>query len=220
MVADELKREGLLPRLSGWKVIFSNLGETAGDQPALPLPQQTELVSYVMAICHAAGAASCATDDVTRPDPASRSIYPDPTVSVPAVKPLTGPHGGSGKSIPADVFFRLNSATLLPGADTYLDPLAEQAIAQDAQVSIRGYASPESGSLAYNKELSQARAQAIRDRMVALGVSPRQIVQVAGEGTAGKTAAACYRDGHLDEPVCAALRHVDILLTPASGNAG
>ena len=157
---------------------------------------------------------------VTRPDPASRSTYPDPVVSVPAVKPITGPHGGTGKSIPADVFFRLNSATLLPGADTYLDPLAEQAIAQGSRVSIKGYASPESGSPSYNQKLSLARAQAIGDRMVALGVSPGQIVQVAGEGTAGKTAAACYRRGHLDESVCAALRYVDILLTPASGNAG
>lgn len=218
-VAEQLKREGLLPRLAGWKVIFSGLGDTAGDQPALPLPQQTELIDYIMAICHAAGAASCATDDVTRPDPASRSTYPDPAVSVPAVKPITGPHGATGKSIPADVFFRLDSATLLPGADAYLGPLAEQAIARNMQVSITGFASPESGSPSYNKKLSLARAQAIRDRMTALGVSPSQFVQVAGEGTAGKTAAACYRDSHLDESLCAALRHVDILLTPDPGNA-
>lgn len=215
-VAGQLERGGLLPRLTGWRVIFSGLGDTAGDQPALPLPQQMELVDYIMAICHAADAASCSTDDVTRPDPVSRSTYLDPVVSVPAVKPITGPHGGTGKSIPADFFFRLNSATLLPGADTYLDPLAEQAIAENSQVSIEGFASPESGSPSYNQKLSLARAQAIRDRMVALGLSPSQIVRVVGEGTAGKTAAACYHNGHLDEAVCAELRYVDILLTPAS----
>jgi outer membrane protein OmpA-like peptidoglycan-associated protein len=217
-VADQLEREGLLPQLNGWKVIFSGLGDTAGAQPALPLPQQTELVDYVVAICQAAGAASCMTDGMTRPDPASRSTYPDPAVSVPAVKPITGPHDGTGKRIPADVFFRLNSAMLLPGADTYLAPLAEQAVTQDSRVSIVGFASPESGSPSYNQKLSLARAQVIQDRMVALGVAPGQIVRVVGEGTAGKTAAACYRNGHLDESVCAALRYVDILLTPASGS--
>jgi outer membrane protein OmpA-like peptidoglycan-associated protein len=215
-VAAELRQERLLPRLNGWHVIFSGLGDTAGDQPALPLPQQSELVGYVMAICHASGAASCATDDVTRPDPASLSTYPARIVAVPAVTPVSGPHGGHGESIPADIFFRLNSAALLPGADSYLSPLAAQAAAEHVQVSIEGFASPESGSAAYNQRLSQARADSIRARLLGLGVSPAQIVSAAGEGTAGKTAAACYRDGHLDETVCAQLRRVVILLTPAS----
>ena len=82
-VASQLKHEGLLPSLAGWHVIFSGLGDTAGDQPALPLPQQAELVAYIMAICHAAGAASCGTDDVTRPDPPALSTNPTPVVPVP-----------------------------------------------------------------------------------------------------------------------------------------
>ena len=44
--AAALKQRGLLPDLAGWTVIFSGLGETAGRQPALPLPQQTTLASY------------------------------------------------------------------------------------------------------------------------------------------------------------------------------
>jgi hypothetical protein len=55
--------------------------------------------------------------------------------------------------------------------------------------------------------------------LIALGVSPDQIVQVAGEGTAGKTAAACYSGGHLDEAACAKLRRVLILLSPVPGSA-
>jgi outer membrane protein OmpA-like peptidoglycan-associated protein len=227
-VASELKQEGLLPQLAGWHVIFSGLGDTAGDQPALPLPQQTELVAYIMAICHASAAASCSTDDVTRPDPASRSTYPDPVVAVPAVTPVQGPGPGagpgagperwSGESLPADIFFRLNSAALLPGADSFLRPIADRAIAQNSQVSIQGFASPETGTPAYNQALSLARAQAIRSQLIALGVPAGQIVRVVGEGTAGETAAACYRDGHLDEAVCAKLRRVVILLSPVSDN--
>ena len=49
-------------------------------------------------------------------------------------------------------------------------------------------------------------------------VPPDQIVQVAGEGAAGKTAAACYRSGHINETACAKLRRVVILLSPAYGS--
>lgn len=218
-VAAQLKREGLLPPLTGWHVIFSGLGDTAGNQPALPLPQQTELVDYILAICHAAGAASCGIDDVTRPDPPSLSTYPDPVVPVPVVTSVQGPHHWTGENVPADMFFRLNSSQLLPGVDSILGPLAARAVAYDLQVSIQGFASPETGSPAYNKALSLARALAVRARLIALGVSPDQIVQVEGEGTAGKTAAACYRGGHLDEAVCGKLRRVVILLSPVPGSA-
>src|SRR5579875_676931 len=37
-VAARLRRRGMLPSLTGWHVIFSGLGDTAGAQPALPLP--------------------------------------------------------------------------------------------------------------------------------------------------------------------------------------
>lgn len=219
VVVGQLNREGLLPRLTGWHVIFSGLGDTAGDQPALPLPQQSELVAYIMAICHAAGAASCGTDDVTRPDPPALSTYPAPVVPVPVVTSVQGPHRSTGESIPADMFFRLNSSQLLPGADSILGPLAVRAVSYHLRVSIRGFASPETGSPAYNQALSAARAQAIRDRMITLGIPPDQIVQVAGEGTAGKTAAACYRSGHIDETACAKLRRVVILLSAVPGSA-
>lgn len=146
-VARQLESEGLLPPLTGWHVVFSGLGDTAGDQPALPLPQQAELVAYILAICHAAGAASCRTDDVTRADPPARSTYPAPVVPVPKVPSFQGPHHSTGESIPADMFFRLNSSQLLPGADSILGPLAAQAVAGHLQVSITGFASPEPGPL-------------------------------------------------------------------------
>jgi|HubBroStandDraft_5_1064220.scaffolds.fasta_scaffold49840_2 outer membrane protein OmpA-like peptidoglycan-associated protein len=213
-VASQLKREGFLPSLTKWHVIFSGLGDTAGDQPALPLPQQAELVAYIMAICHAAGAASCGTDDVTRPDPPAASSYRAPVVPVPVVTSVQGPRGWTGENIPADLFFRLNSSQLLPGADSILGPLAARAKAYRLQVSITGSASPETGSPAYNQALSLARARSIQAGLIALGVAPDQIIQVAGDSTAGKTAAVCYRDGHLDEVVCAKLRRVVILLSP------
>jgi outer membrane protein OmpA-like peptidoglycan-associated protein len=213
-VATELKQAGLLPRLAGWKVVFSGLGDTAGRQPSLPLPQQTTLAAYWMAICHTAGAAACSIDDTTRPDPAPRSITPVPVVPIPVVLSVTGPHGAAGISVPTEEFFAFASARLLPGANAILAPIAGRARAGHQLVSITGYASPDGGTTAYNDALSAARAQAVMARLLALGVPSSQITRVTGAGTAGTTLQACYRGGQLDEAACAALRRVVILLTP------
>ena len=53
-VAAQLKARGLLPDLAGYQVVFSGLGDTSGRQRALPLPQQTTLASYWLAICQKA----------------------------------------------------------------------------------------------------------------------------------------------------------------------
>jgi outer membrane protein OmpA-like peptidoglycan-associated protein len=218
-VAAELKHEGLLPSLAGWHVVFSGLGDTAGRQSPLPLPQQTTLADYWMAICRAAHAASCATDDTTRPDPAPRSRTPVPVVPVPAVVSVTGPHGATGISVPAEEFFAFASAKLLPGADAILSPIAARARAGHLFVSITGYASPDGGTHVYNDALSQRRAHAVEKRLRALGVPRGQITRVTGAGTAGTTLRTCYRAGQLNEAACAALRRVVILLTPQSAAA-
>lgn len=215
-VAGQLEQRGLLPDLAKWHVVFSGLADTSGDQPALPQPQRTQLTEYWLAICHAAGAASCGTDDVTRPAPPSLSTTPVPVVMVPVVTSVVGPHGWAGVSIPTDILFQFNSSRLLPGADRILGPLAARATSAHLKLTITGYASPDGGTYAYNLALSLARALSIRTRLVSgLGVAASQIVKVTGDGTAGETAAACYRDGRLDETVCAQFRRVVILLSPA-----
>ena len=90
-VAATLKQRGLLPNLTGWQLTFSGLGDTYGHQPALPLPQRTTLTEYWLAICQAAGASRCGTDDLTRPSPPSRSTTPVPVVSMPAITSVKGP---------------------------------------------------------------------------------------------------------------------------------
>ena len=95
-VATQLRQRGLLPRLAGWRLVFSGLADVSGRQPTLPLPQRTTLTAYWMAICQATGAAACRIDDTIRPDPPSRSTTPVPVVPVPAVVPVTGPHHAAG----------------------------------------------------------------------------------------------------------------------------
>ena len=212
-VAAQLKRRGLLPDLAGWRLIFSGLGDTAGRQPPLPLPQQTALVSYWMAICRAAGATACQPDETTRPDPPSRSTTPVPVVPVPVVLSVRGPNGATGVSVPSDELFAFDSADLLPGADAVLGPLAAKARSGHLLVTVTGYASPDGGSAAYNLALSRARALAVRVRLVALGLPSGQITRVTGLGTDGKTTQACDVAGQFDEAVCAQLRRVVVLLS-------
>ena len=213
--AVSLRRRGLLPRLAGWKVVFSGLADTSGTQPAPPAPQRTILTRYWLALCHAAGAASCSADAVTRPDPPSRSTTPVPVVRFPRVTSYRGPHGGQTTNVPADAFFAFNSARLLPGADIILGPIVARARDQHREVTIIGYASPDGGSATYNLALSAERARAVRARLISLGVPASLTGQAVGLGTAGQPRSACYRDGHVDEAICARLRHVLITLRSA-----
>ncbi len=215
-IAAQLESRGLLPPLPGWRVIFSGLGDTAPPQPALPLPQRTALIGYWMAICHAAQAVSCGTDEMTRPAPPSHSTAAVPVVPVPAVLSVQGPRGWSGTSVPTDEFFAFASARLLPGADTILGPLAARVRSGHRFVSISGFASPDGGSAVYNVNLSERRSDAVKTELLRLGVPASHIVHAGGEGTAGQPPAACDRNGQLDENVCAKFRRVIILLSPAA----
>ena len=217
-VAVWLNRRGLLPRLAGWHVVFSGLADTAGRQPALPLPQRTILTRYWLTLCQVAGAASCAVDAVTRPEPRSRSTTPVPIVMFPQVTSFRGPWGQT-TDVPADAFFPFNSARLLPGADAFLGPLAAEARGQSLQVTIMGYASPDGGTDIYNLALSAARARAVKTRLIVLGVPARLVVKAVGLGTADQPRSACYHQAHLDEAICARLRRVVITLYPAPTTA-
>ena len=178
-VAAQLKARGLLSVLAGWQVVFSGLGDTAGTQPPLPLPQRTTLTSYWMAICHAAGAPSCHADEMTRPDPPSHSKTAVPVVPVPRVQSVRGPHGSTSISIPNDELFGFGGASLLAGADSILGPLAAKARSGHLTATITGYASPDGGSPAYNLALSRARALTVRARLVT-GHSRRSFQRVGG----------------------------------------
>lgn len=216
-IAAQLKAAGQIPDLAGYHVVFSGLADTAGRQPALPLPQRSTLISYWLAICADSGAASCATDEQTRPDPASRSTTEVPVVPVPAVSSVHGPNGTT-TTLPDPLLFSFNSATLLPSADSVLSPLAEQAAAQHLRVAITGYASPDGGSAAYNVALSRRRAEAVSARLQALGLPSAQITGVTGLGTQGESPSACEAGGRLDEAICAQLRRVVINLSPATSD--
>jgi outer membrane protein OmpA-like peptidoglycan-associated protein len=213
-LAAHLKAHHLLPSLAGYHVVFSGLGAVNGRQPALPLPEQGVVRSYWMAICRAASAASCGADDSSRPVLPSLSKRRVPVVSVPRTWIYQGPKHTIEASLPDALLFAFNSATLLSGADGILQPLVKRSKRHHLLVSIKGYASPDGGTAAYNVALSKRRAQAVRNRLVSLGMPAAWITKVAGAGTAGHGRGSCLVRGQLDETICAKLRRVVVAMTP------
>lgn len=80
------------------------------------------------------------------------------------------------------VFFDLNSAKINSKKDLInLEAVAAAAKNAKATVVVRGSADSKTGSSAYNQKLSEARAQAVADELVSLGVD-RSKIQVSGVG--------------------------------------
>ena len=80
------------------------------------------------------------------------------------------------------VFFDLNSAKINSKKDLInLEAVAAAAKNTKATVVVRGSADSKTGSSAYNQKLSEARAQAVADELVSLGVD-RAKIQVSGVG--------------------------------------
>lgn len=213
-LAAQLKARHLLPSLAGYRVVFSGLGVVDGRQPSLPLPAQEIVKNYWTAICQAASAASCTVDDMSRPVSPSLSAIPVPRVPVPQVGSYRGPHNKVQADLPDALLFAFDSATLLPAANGILEPLVERSRRHHLLVSVAGYASPDGGTAAYDLTLSQRRAQAVRDRLVSLGLPASWITKITGVGTAGHGPSSCLVHGHLVETICAKLRRVVIVMTP------
>ena len=78
----------------------------------------------------------------------------------------------------SDVFFDLNSAVLKPGGNTELDRVAH-VLAQYPQTMIRieGH-TDQTGSETYNQQLSERRANAVKNALVQKGVDPGRVTAV------------------------------------------
>jgi outer membrane protein OmpA-like peptidoglycan-associated protein len=74
------------------------------------------------------------------------------------------------------VFFTADSAALDGKAQDAIRQAADSARADPSALAhVRGFAAPDTGTAAFNKSLSQTRAQAVADALVAADVPPRRI---------------------------------------------
>jgi len=214
-LAQQLEARGLLPSLPGWTVIFTGLGETFPPQQPLATPQRATLGAYWTAVCKATGAEACTVNDEPRAAKPPRSTTPVPTVPVPQIDSEVGPGDVTTTTLPADALFAFDSATPDPSALQALQPLASAARARHLRVAVTGYASPDGGTADYNRDLSQRRADAVRDLLVQLGVPANQFDAVKGVGVDEYPSNACTTDGQPDQARCDQLRRVVVMTRPS-----
>jgi outer membrane protein OmpA-like peptidoglycan-associated protein len=213
-VATQLRERGVLEDLRGWHVVFTGLGDAAGDQPPLPKPARDTLTAYWTAICTASGAASCAVDATPAHGAAPRGTATVPVVPIPGLSSVVGPHGEVTTTITDELLgFRGDSAEVSPAGRALLGQVAGQiratlAAHPDAPVVVHGYtADPPGYSPDRLARLARARSEAVVAVLVAAGV-PTTNLHAVGDGPApGMTAVV---DGHFDEFLGARMRRVEI----------
>lgn len=87
-------------------------------------------------------------------------------------------------AIASAVFFKINRANLSDQAKVNIKLIAEAMKEMpDASFTINGYADKATGTPDINQRLSEKRAQAVYDALVAEGVNPNQLTKIANGGT-------------------------------------
>lgn len=116
------------------------------------------------------------------PAAAAPAVMTEPVAPVAEPAPASAPAPLKSSSFSEQSLFAFDSAQLQPEGRANLQQLAREVQAMEyAQVTVIGHASPP-GTDEYNMRLSQQRAQAVRDELVAGGVDAARIrVEARGE---------------------------------------
>lgn len=212
-IAAQLRKRNLLPSLSGWHVLFTGLGATAGAQPPLTKPTRDKLIAYWMAICTAAGAASCDIDNSQVPAIPAATTAAMPIVPIPGITSVTGPDRTTTYSITdATLGFSADSAALSPAALDLLHHIVDQINGQladrpRATVTVIGHTADPPGSTEGDRyALSLARAEAVATALTSGGLT--HPTTTVGGGTA--TGPSATRNSGFDEARATQMRRVDI----------
>jgi len=207
----------LPPDLAGRDVRYCFLGDVAGTQPPLTQPLCTGLDTLYVAACRRAGARSCTVGQDLTGGQRPLATLPVPAVSVPKIE-----WQGTCRtttSIPSLRLFAPDSAALSGDADAVLRPIAGKVDASQASKDKAGAwiiaaiigqtfdAGPGDGVA-----LSRQRAQAVRERLVALGVDPGLIEKVDGVGESRPAVPTYLPDGRPDPAAPGRDRRVEVVL--------
>jgi len=99
---------------------------------------------------------------------------------------------------------------LLPSAMVKLDQVAQALRGQERKIDVVGYADNQGGATPYNQDLSEKRAAAVRDYLVAKGI-PTDLIRSEGRGATQFVADNSTIEGR------AANRRVEIVVEPKVG---
>ena len=126
---------------------------------------------------------------------------------------------GTVVSLPGDVTFDFDEATIRDDARGTLDRLAELiAAGGEGQISIEGHTDAK-GDDAYNKRLSEARAEAVKTYLLGRGVDAARL-RTIGLGELRPVAPNIDRNGADDEAGRQRNRRVEVILPRTAGPPG
>jgi outer membrane protein OmpA-like peptidoglycan-associated protein len=179
-VVDLLRRTQQLPDLTGIRVVFTGLGDTAPPQPTLPQPARAVLVDLWTTVVGAAGGSA---EVKQAPLPSTRTLEGLPPVSiVPVAVRSVGPP-------PAVTVLRDGTVGFRPDQAVFRDPdqartvLADYAheIQQGKRAVLTGTTSS-AGTPEGRLRLSRDRANAVRELLISLG-APADRIEARGVGS-------------------------------------
>ncbi|MBS1696699.1 MAG: OmpA family protein [Actinobacteria bacterium] len=180
-VIANLRDQGFLPDLSGKKVVFVGLGDTAGAaQAPLPEPMRAKVESLWLDICHAAGADDCTTAQSASTAPTVSTVAAR-VVAVPVFSLPSLPAAGGSMPMPTEALFAPDSADLLPQAQNPLEALARELVDRAATVDLVGR-TWSVGPADTARGLSEQRAKAVAAALVQYGVPRERIGSITGVG--------------------------------------
>ncbi|MFF4604984.1 OmpA family protein [Streptomyces sp. NPDC001339] len=219
-VVRRCRTAGELPPLKGAEVTLAGIGRAArGTAPSSP--QTAWLTSLWTGLCEASGAARCTVSatartreagkpaEAGRDDKAGETGKAEPAVAFPAVSERP-----AGKvttlTLPGSVLFTTDSAELSPTAQSTLDDVARRIKElRPLSVAVSGHTDSR-GSEQHGRQLSSARAQAVRSALVRRGIS---VTSARGYSDDRPSCAPEYRNGTPDYAAMACNRRVEIAVT-------
>ncbi|WP_188191199.1 OmpA family protein [Nonomuraea sp. SYSU D8015] len=177
-----LRKQELIPDLTGRKVLLSGLGDTASPQPEPDLRLRRNIVAIWKEIAQAGGAACVAVDGKPNDQAAPTGAPPVSVVPLPSVRDTFSACGEADLSDGNHVGFVRGTSKFrdVAGARKTLANLADTIRKDDLRVKLIGSTSSE-GTREGNLRLSRERAQAVKRELVLLGV-PRGSITAEGHG--------------------------------------
>ncbi|MGH3901305.1 MAG: OmpA family protein [Pseudonocardiaceae bacterium] len=179
-VVEQLRRTQQLPNLTGMRVVFTGLGDTAPPQQPLPQPARAALVALWTKIVEAAGGKA---EVKQAPLPSTRTIDGLPPVTiVPVAAKSIGP-------LPSITVLRDGTVGFVPDQAVFRDSAQARAVLADYAREITNGrralltgTTASAGTSEYRLRLSQQRANAVRDLLVSLG-APADRITTRGLGS-------------------------------------
>ncbi|MGH3819106.1 MAG: OmpA family protein [Pseudonocardiaceae bacterium] len=172
-VVDQLRRTQQLPNLTGMRVVFTGLGDTAAPQQPLPTPARAVLVALWTKIVTSAGGKP---EVKQTPLPSTRTLSGLPPVTiVPVAAQSIGP-------LPSITVLRDGTVGFVPGQAVFREPDQARTVLADYAKAIKNGkkalltgTTASDGTPEYRFQLSAKRADAVRDLLISLGAPADQI---------------------------------------------